>query len=91
MPSVFIHRGPSPGSEPEISSVQKFVYDHKDEIKLFLTFHSYSQLLFLPWGYDKVRVDDHDEMMVVANKAAKALESVYNTKYDVGPSPELLC
>jgi len=29
--------------------------------------------------------------MAVANKAAKALQDVYGTKFDVGPSPELLC
>jgi hypothetical protein len=79
-------RGPSPASEPEISSVQKFVYDNKDKFKLFLTFHSYSQvtfpavenlkvheltrpkypvfqMLFLPWGYDNVRVDDYDDLV----------------------------
>jgi len=47
-------------------------------------------MLFLPWGYDNVRVDDYDELMAVATKAAKALQNVYGTKYDVGPSPELL-
>jgi len=84
------YKGPSAASEPEIASVQKFVYENREQIKLFLTFHSYSQMLFLPWGYDNVRVPDHDELMVVANKAAKSLEDVYGTKYQVGPSPELL-
>ncbi|OXA61529.1 Carboxypeptidase A2 [Folsomia candida] len=85
-----IYHGPSPASEPEVKAIQDFILDRKDQIKLFLTFHSYSQLLLLPWGYDNVRTDDHDELMRVGDKALKALEKVHGTKYEGGATPELL-
>ncbi|CAG7729391.1 unnamed protein product [Allacma fusca] len=85
-----IYHGPKAASESEVKAVQNFIYERRDTIKLFLTFHSYSQMLLLPWGYDATRTPDHDELMDVANRAAKRLESVHGTKYQVGPSPELL-
>jgi len=85
-----VYHGPSAASEPEVKSVQDFVLERKGLIKLFLTFHSYSQLLLLPWGYDKVRTDDHGELMRVGNRALKALKSVHGTEYEGGATPELL-
>lgn len=85
-----IYHGPHAASESEIKAVQDFVYERRNEIKLFLTVHSYSQLLLLPWGYDDVRTDDYEDLMAVANKAVEKLEAVHGTKYKVGPSPELL-
>lgn len=89
-PCSQVYHGPSPASEPEVKAVQDFVMSKKDQIKLFLTFHSYSQLLLLPWGYDKVRTEDHDELMRVGNKAMKALKGVYGTEYEGGATPEIL-
>jgi len=85
-----VYCGPSPASEPEVASIQNFVLSKKDNIKLFLTFHSYSQLLLLPWGHDQVRVDDHDEMMRVGTRALKKLEAVYGTEYKAGDTAEIL-
>jgi len=85
-----IYHGPTPASEPEVKHIQDFILERKDQIKLFLTFHSYSQLLLLPWGYDEVRTDDHDELMKVGDKALAALKSVHGTKYEGGATPELL-
>jgi len=36
--------GPNPASEPEVKHTQDFIMSKKDNIKLFLTFHSYSQV-----------------------------------------------
>jgi hypothetical protein len=57
---------------------------------LFLTFHSYSQLLLLPWGYDDIKADDHDEMMIMGDRALEALKEVHGTEYTGGHTVELL-
>jgi len=90
MPCSQIYHGPSAASEPEVKSAQDFIMERKDQIKLFLTFHSYSQLLLLPWAYDAIRSDDYAELMAVGQKAMKALESVSGTKYTAGATAELL-
>lgn len=85
-----VYAGPSPASEPEVSHMQKYILERKDSIKLFLTFHSYSQLLLLPWGFDHQRVDDHDDLMRVGTKALEKLGAVYGTEYKAGDTAEIL-
>jgi len=85
-----IYHGTTPASEPEVQSTQDFFMTIKDRVKLFLTFHSYSQLLLLPWGYDNKRTEDFDELMAVGIKALQALEVPYGTKYKIGATAELL-
>lgn len=47
-------------------------------------------MIFTPWGYDDVDLEDKEDLMVVARQAAKALENVHGTKYQTGSSPQLL-
>ncbi|OXA64033.1 carboxypeptidase B [Folsomia candida] len=89
-PCEEIYRGPRAASEPEVSSSQKYIFSIKDRIQLFISFHSYSQLLFYPWAYDDVPADDKDDLEKVANLGAEALEAVYGTKYRVGTPPQIL-
>jgi len=89
-PCSQIYRGPKAASEPEVFSTQNYIYAKKDEFKLFLTFHSYSQMIFTPWGYDNVALEDKADLMEVAEKAANALKAVHGTEYTWGSSPELL-
>lgn len=84
------YRGPRPASEPEVASSQKYILSIKNRIKLFLTFHSYSQLLLLPWSYDNVLIPDKSDLEKVAKQGAQALEAVNGTKYIVGPTPQIL-
>lgn len=89
-PCSQIYRGPNAASEPEVNSTQNYIYERRETIKLFLTFHSYSQMIFTPWGYDEVPLEDKEELMFVANNAKDALQSVHGTEYQAGASPELL-
>jgi len=90
-PCSQIYRGPMAASEPEVNSTQNYIYEKRDQIKLFLTFHSYSQMIFTPWGYDEeAEIDDKEDLMLVANNAKEALKSVHGTEYQAGSSPELL-
>jgi hypothetical protein len=75
-----------------VSQTQDFIFQRKDIFQqgLFLTFHSYSQMLFTPWGYDEVPLEDREDLMAVANKAVKTLHSKHGTEYQAGSSPELL-
>lgn len=55
--------GPYPESEPEVKAVARFVRDHKDIIKAYITMHSYSQLVLFPYSYTMDRSKDHDELV----------------------------
>ncbi len=48
-PSSETYRGTAPFSEPETEAVREFCNAHN--FKLALNYHTYSDLLILPWGY----------------------------------------
>ena len=54
-PCSEVYMGPSAFSEPETQNVKKFVEDHHN-LKILLSFHTYSELILYPWGgkYDPI-------------------------------------
>lgn len=48
-PCSLTYRGPLAASEPETQAVRNFVLAHRPD--LFLTYHSYGDLVLWPWGY----------------------------------------
>ncbi|XP_073979779.1 carboxypeptidase B-like isoform X2 [Rhodnius prolixus] len=81
--------GTKPFSEPESRAISEFVMENSDKIKAFITLHSFSQMLLVPWGYTKQIAKDYDDLIFVARKAAEALQKVHGTEYTVGTSPTL--
>jgi hypothetical protein len=57
-PSHNLYRGPAPFSEPETQAVRDFV--NSREFVIWLSYHSYSELLLYPWGYDYDYTSDHE-------------------------------
>lgn len=56
-PSSDVYMGTKPFSEPETQVIRDFVSSHLN-LKMLLTFHTFSELILYPWGhtYDKVGV-----------------------------------
>ncbi|XP_045030537.1 carboxypeptidase B-like [Daphnia magna] len=82
-------RGPAAFSEPETAAVSEFIQSKSTKIKVFLTLHSYGQLILLPWGYSYPAVypPDYDELLALAKNAASKF---VRFKYSVGNTVELL-
>uniref|UniRef100_A0A0K8SZY5 Peptidase M14 domain-containing protein n=1 Tax=Lygus hesperus TaxID=30085 RepID=A0A0K8SZY5_LYGHE len=86
-----IYRGTGPFSEPETRSVSNFILNNKNDMKGFITFHSYGQYILLPYGHDyNTLPPDFKEMERVGRKAALAIKSVGGATYQVGNSAKLL-
>ncbi|XP_068943322.1 carboxypeptidase A4-like [Petaurus breviceps papuanus] len=83
-PCSEVYRGPKPHSEVEVKSVVDFIKSHGN-FKSFIDIHSYSQLLMYPYGYTCSKAQDSAELDKVGKHAAKALYSLFGTKYQVGP------
>ncbi|KAF2363215.1 Carboxypeptidase activation peptide [Trinorchestia longiramus] len=47
------YRGAAPFSELETRALRDFLQEHKQEIEVYLSIHSYKQLWMYPWGYTK--------------------------------------
>jgi carboxypeptidase A2 len=84
------YAGSSPFSEPETRAMSNFILSHKDEIKVYLTMHSYSQLWLVPWGYKTEKPADYYDLYVLAEQAVNAMEKVRNTDYLLGTAEELV-
>lgn len=71
------YRGTGPFSEPETQAIRDFVLDHEFIITMF--YHSYSNLILWPWGFDYIATPDNDIFTLIGDSLAAA------NNYDPGP------
>ncbi len=76
------YRGTAPFSEPETENVRQFCNSHN--FKTGLSFHSYSDLLILPWGY----IDEETPDSLMYREFASEMTQ-YN-HYTWGIAPEII-
>lgn len=62
-PCFEIYAGPSPFSENCTRVLSNFISTVGDKLLGYITFHSYSQLLLLPYGYTKAHLDNYEELV----------------------------
>jgi hypothetical protein len=77
-------------TESNTKSTSETMMSLRHELKGFVSFHSFSQILMIPWGYTKRLTDDYDELMTVAREAARRLMKKHNTYWKVGPPSHIL-
>lgn len=64
---------------------------HIDEIKVYITLHSYGQYILTPFAYTLEPADNVEQLNQVGNAGADAIRQRYGTNYVVGSSSEVLC
>ena len=68
------YRGERAFSEPESRAVRDFITSRKSSMVMYLSFHSWGQMVLYPWGYDStVRAKDQAELHRVGQIGARAL------------------
>ncbi|XP_076679448.1 carboxypeptidase B isoform X2 [Andrena cerasifolii] len=85
-----IYAGPHAFSEPETKAMADYILANKQNIRMYLTLHSYSQMWLVPWGYTYSKPSDYSELANAARKAINAISKVHGTSYQLGPSADLL-
>ncbi|KAK8397432.1 hypothetical protein O3P69_004876 [Scylla paramamosain] len=80
------YAGSGPFSEVEMRVVRDEIIRLGSKIKVYLTFHSYSQLWMYPWGYTSALPDDWKDLDNLAQDAVSALTAVHGTQYEIGSS-----
>ncbi|KAJ8407393.1 hypothetical protein AAFF_G00279670 [Aldrovandia affinis] len=76
--------GQFPESEPESEAVANFLRSHKETMKLYLSIHSYSQMLLFPYSYTYEEADNHEELNELAKEAAMNIRRHYRSFYKFG-------
>ncbi|XP_050397540.1 carboxypeptidase B [Patella vulgata] len=85
-PCSDVYCGPKPFSEPVVKGVADFILSKPSGyFKIFIDFHSYSQLWMTPWGYTKAKPKDYEQQEASSAATVKALTAVHGTKYIYGP------
>ncbi|SYZ73946.1 conserved hypothetical protein [Candidatus Zixiibacteriota bacterium] len=62
------YRGSGPFSEPETQHLRDFILDH--DFSMTISYHSYSNLILWPWGYDRIYSPDDDIFQEMGDSAA---------------------
>lgn len=84
------YAGPYEDSESEVRAVEAVILSKKDQIKLYLGFHSYGQYFVHPWGFTTEKPEEDAQLKEAGRRAAAAIASVAGTQYTVGSSIEIL-
>lgn len=83
-PCSEIYCGAFPESEPEAQAVADFLRSHKDTVQLYLTIHSYSQMLLFPYSCTFDEAENHKDLLEMAQEAAQKIRRYYRSIYKVG-------
>lgn len=73
--------GPSAFSEPEVKSLADYISANQGYIKMFLSFHSYSQLILYPFSYTSAPVAEAALFQELGEITAEAIKAVHGTEY----------
>ncbi|ROL50020.1 Carboxypeptidase B2 [Anabarilius grahami] len=82
--------GQFPESEPETQAVAQFLRSHKDKIKLYLSIHSYSQMLLFPYSCSYDEAPNHDELQELVKEASTKIRRYYRNNYKYGASAKTI-
>lgn len=84
------YKGAAPVDAPETKGLADFILARSQSsvgAKMFVDWHSYSQLFMFPYGYSCTKVAPDDaELRTLSTGFATALRAVYGTRYTTGPS-----
>ncbi|XP_066995984.2 zinc carboxypeptidase-like [Anabrus simplex] len=83
-PCSDIYAGPKPFSEIETRTLSSYITTIAKKIDVFLAFHSYSQLLLLPYGNGSLGVDNFSTLVDIGTRAMEKLSKRYGTRYTTG-------
>ena len=80
------YRGPSAFSEPETTALSNFIINHPN-IKAYMDYHNYSQLILWPYGYDYVLPPEPDNSTfdMLGNQMQQLIQDVHGEYYEAGP------
>jgi carboxypeptidase A4 len=83
-PCDLTYRGSAAFSGKETQVLRDFV-NSKPNLRAYIDFHSYSQLLMWPWAYTATPAPDQAVFNTVGTQMQAAIVGAFNTPYTAGP------
>lgn len=84
------YAGPSAFSEIEVLSLSNYIASIKHKIQLYISLHSFGQIVMYPYGFTDQLPDNAKDLEQVMNVSVAAIAKRYNTKYIGGSIAERL-
>ncbi|KAJ8712401.1 hypothetical protein PYW07_005243 [Mythimna separata] len=88
-PKHVFYRGPAPFSEPESIAVRDAILGSMVPFKVFLSFHSYYELIIFPWGNKTEPCPDYVRLLEAGSIMARAIFDTTGKTYKVGSTKDL--
>ncbi|XP_074598066.1 carboxypeptidase B-like [Brevipalpus obovatus] len=88
-PCSDIYAGEKAFSEPETIAIRDYILKEAPW-DVYLTLHSYSQLVLSPWGWTEDLPQDYLELYRVAQLASQSMQKLYGTQYNYGATTRVL-
>ncbi|KAM3965856.1 carboxypeptidase B [Aphomia sociella] len=88
-PNNVFYRGPAPFSEPETVAVRDTILSSTTPFKVFLSFHSYFELIIFPWGYKGDPCPDYLKLLEGGAVMARAIYDCTGMTYKVGSTKDM--
>lgn len=89
-PCSDLYAGDAPFSEPESRQLADFIKSVPN-LAGYFAFHSYSQILMVPYGWTRELPDNYDQLYAIGLKALESLKSKFGTEYELGSIANILC
>ncbi|KPJ18702.1 Carboxypeptidase A1 [Papilio machaon] len=89
-PANIFYRGPEPFSEPETAAIRQAICSAGTQFKVFLSFHSYGEVIIFPWGYTGDPCPHYVQMLEAGTAMAKAIQQASGHIYKVGSTKDLM-
>ncbi|XP_011872350.1 PREDICTED: zinc carboxypeptidase-like [Vollenhovia emeryi] len=89
-PCAETYNGNSPFSDIETKSMSEYIGTISNKFYAYIAFHSYSQLLLIPYGHTKAHLDNYNDLLGIGRKSITALAKRYGTKFTVGNIAETI-
>ncbi|ODM88644.1 Zinc carboxypeptidase A 1 [Orchesella cincta] len=84
------YHGGTAFSQPETKAASELFTSIAPQTKMFLTLHSYSQYVLLPFGYSNVHYPDYEEYMRIGIAVSDVIARPFGTQFEVGNIVDLL-
>jgi hypothetical protein len=77
-------------SEVESQAVRDFITSISGNLVSYISLHSYSQLILLPFGHENTQIPQYSAYMTLGNNIARAMAARYGTVWTPGNIVDLL-
>ncbi|EDV33055.1 uncharacterized protein Dana_GF22809 [Drosophila ananassae] len=78
------YAGPKAFSEPETETLSKYLTSLPEPMFMYLSLHSFSQLLLYPYGHTSKLPENHRDLERIFDVAVSAVKRRYGTRYTGG-------